>query len=264
MNNMSGFWSYTTDSKVRQPLIFVALFLIIFLMERVGWAEFFKRSTITALQPFQFFSMQLVKGAELPFQLVELQKTKAEDLVALRRSHAETLAKLSELEALQKENATLRGLIDTQGPVVKKKVLAVPITSYSLTAIARGSSSGIQPGALVLVADTLLGRVTEVEENQSFVTLFSDPASQPVLVQTEAGIQGVLIGTGKHSKLTQLPTQTEIKKGDRVVSVGQPGIPQGLFIGIVSSVEQSATAPMQTASIDQLNSFYTSSLVEVR
>ncbi len=261
---MERLWSYSSDSKMRQPLIFAALFLVIFLMERVGWAEFFKKNTIAVLQPFQFLSMQLVKGAELPFQIMELQKTKAEELATLKRSHAETLAKLSELEGVQKENVALHELINIQGPVVKKKVLAVPIISYSLTAIARGSNSGIQNGALVFVADTLVGRVTTVEENQAFVTLFSDPESLPILVQTEAGIQGVLIGTGKQLKLTQLPTQTEIKKGDRVMTVGQPGIPQGLFVGIISAVESTPTAPMQTAIIDQLNSFYTSSLVEIR
>lgn len=249
---------------VKEAAALGVVFVVIILIEQVGWAGAFRAGALRVFQPFELFGMTALYTLEFPVRWIEGNRVKAEEVRSLKRSYAEALAKLSELETIKKENETLRGMIEKEGTTVEKKLLAAPIISYSLTSIAKGADSGIKVGALVYVGDTLAGRITRVEEIQSLVTLFTNPESEDVLVQTESGIQGLLVGTGKRLEVTQLPIQAAITTGERITTVGQPGIPPGQLIGIVAAVSQGQTAPMQVAVIDELNSFYTASLVEVK
>ena len=61
----------------------------------------------------------------------------------------------------------------------------------------------------------------------------------------------------------QLPTDTVITSNDRFVTSGQPGIPPGQFVGVVASIEDNPAAATQTVILDQLVSFYQTSLVEL-
>jgi cell shape-determining protein MreC len=249
---------------VKQTLMYAVVFLMIVLIERVGWAGTFRGGALRLFQPFELFGMNVLYNLEFPVRWIEGNRVKAEEVRTLKRSYAEALAKLSELETVKRENETLRALIEKEGSRVEKKLLAAPIISYSLTAIAKGSDAGVTEGALVYVGDTLVGRVTQVSQSQSLVTLFSHPESAQILVQTESGVQGLLVGTGKQLDVTQLPTQSTISVGERITTVGQPGIPPGQLVGVVAAVSQGQTAPMQTAIVDELTSFYTASLVEIK
>jgi len=208
--------------------------------------------------------MQTATVLELPFFVLEQERENAAATAELKKSYAHALARLSELEAVEKENQALRAVITQTSGKVEKKRLAAPVLSYALTAVALGSDDGVQSGALVYIADVLVGRITTVSRDQAQVQLFSSRDAEPVLVITESGIEGLLVGTGKRTELTQIPIQAVVTQGERLTTVGQPGIPPGQFVGIVASVSQPATAPMQTAVIDQLQSFYAASLVEIR
>lgn len=261
---MQAFESMRFRGVARLAMAWLVICAGIIIVERVGWQVPLRQGVLKVLQPFQYFGMSVGQGLEFPLRWIEGQQTTADEVRTLKRSYAKALSELSELETLKKENESLRQIIEAEGTKAEKKVLAAPIISYSLTAIARGSEGGVKEGALVYVADTLIGRVTTVEENQSLVTLFSDPHSESVLVQTESGVQGLLVGKGKRLELTQIPVQAALQQGERITTLGQPGIPPGQFVGVVASVSQLQTAPVQTAVIDQLHSFYATSLVEVK
>lgn len=252
------------NSQLRQFGILALVVVSIFMLERVGWASVLKQGTLTALQPIEYFGMRSAAVLEFPFYLVENEQKSAIEVQELKKSYAKALARLSELEAVEKENAALRAVVADTSKRREKRRLAAPVLSYAMTAVAVGSDDGVQEGALVYISDVVMGRVLSVTKNQSQIVLFSARDSDPVLVQTESGIQGLLVGTGKRVELTQVPVQSVLTPGERVTTVGQPGISPGQFVGVVASVAQPATAPMQTAVVDQLHSFYAVSLVEVQ
>lgn len=249
---------------VRQFLIALVVCVLLLLLERVGLSNSFRAAALRVFQPFELFGMTTLTAVEFPLRWITRQKTSAEEVQNLRRSYSQALAQLSELEAVKKENETLRAMIEKETKPIEKKILAAPIISYSLTAIAKGVDDGVGEGALIYVNDTLVGRVTAVEKIQSQVTLFTHPESLKILVKTQNNVQGLLVGTGKKLEVTQLPTQAVVGTGDRVTTVGQPGIPPDQLVGVVTGVSQAQTAPTQTAVLDELNSFYSASLVEVR
>ncbi len=248
----------------RQIVGLLVLVISIFMLERVGWAARLQEQTVTWLQPIEFFGMHTAEVLEFPFYIIEHEHKNLEEVQNLKRSYATALAKLSELESVQKENEALRAVIAASPGHTEKKRLAAPVLSYALTAVAMGSADGVSEGDLVYISDVLMGRIVRVQKTQSELVLFSAREAEPVLVQTESGVQGLLVGTGKRTELTQVPVQLTISPGERITTVGQQGIPPGQFVGIVASVAQPSTAPTQTAVIDQLQSFYTVPVVEIR
>ena len=262
MNILQTTNSLTT--KTRQVVTVVIVVLSVFLLERVGWAALLRERTLQTFKPIVAFGMHSATVLEFPFYLLENEQRSAAEIHDLKRSYAYALARVSELETLEKENQALRALISETKGTQQKKRLAAPVLSYALTGISLGSNDGVAEGALVYISDVLVGRVVEVSQSQSRVMLFSARESDPILVQTASGVQGLLVGSGKRAEVTQIPIQAVVQPGERLTTVGQLGVPPGQFVGLVASVSQPATAPMQTAVVDQLQSFYSASLVEIR
>jgi cell shape-determining protein MreC len=248
----------------KQSGVLLVLVLCTLLIERVGWLGHLQERIVGLLQPVEYFGIRTAQLLELPFFVAEQKHATAVELQKLKRSYAMSLAKLSELERVQQENEALRALIASASAQKEKKRLTAPVLSYALTAVAMGSDDGVEVGNLVYISDVLVGRIVSVSRTQSQVALFSTRDAEPVLVQTASGAQGLLVGNGTRTLLTQIPVQVSITTGERLTTVGQQGIPPGQFIGVVASVSAPGTAPMQTALIDQLQSFYTVPLVEIR
>ncbi len=242
-------------------LVWTVCIMCILLAQRVGWYLLLEKQVVRALQPFQAATLAFSNNVISPLEWIETKHASALEEVELKKTYAQALAQLSELERIKKENVALKALVGDLGSSKQKRKIAAPIISYSLTAISLGREDGINEGDRVYSSDTLLGRVSSVEAHQAFITLLSDTHSQPVLVQTQRGVQGILVGNNTRLELTQIPVQAVVEKGDRVTTVGQEGIPAGEFIGLVAQVNQTQTAPTQTASIDQLQSFYSAVVV---
>ena len=177
---------------------------------------------------------------------------------------AEASASLAELSTLRRENEELRFLLTNTDRPSGRTVITAPIVAFAQPAIAAGSQAGINVGAVVLSRNTLLGQVTKVGQYESQVTLLLEAGAQPVLAQTESGVKGLVIGDGRKVLFTQVPKESVINVGDRVVTSGQPQIEQDLPIGRIVSVINEPVSSVQTAVIEQYASFFSTSVVEVR
>ena len=52
--------------------------------------------------------------------------------------------------------------------------------------------------------------------------------------------------------------------GERVLTLGQPGVPSNLYVGSIQNLLTKSADPVQSAVLEQYVSFYEASLVEVR
>jgi rod shape-determining protein MreC len=204
-----------------------------------------------------------VKFVEQPLYILNGMYSSSQELSQIKVMYAQSLAQLTELESLKKENQQLRQMIENRHLSLNERIVAAPIVSYGYPAISVGINQEVREGNLVLVADTLLGRVVKVSQEESRIELLSSKEAQPVLVQTQSGLQGIVQGTGRGIVLTQLPPDVTVNPGERVTTLGQPGIKSGILVGIISADQVQATSPIKTVPLDQLVSFYTTSLVEV-
>jgi len=215
-----------------------------------------------ALQPAVVKISQLVINATQPLVLFKKSFNSARRVQELEQEYSQSLAKISELEYLEKENQELRRLLQTRqktAPVV----VAAPIISLGQPSISIGRAANVKTGQPVLVAETLVGLIKSTSDYQSVVSLLSQHTAVPILVKTESGVEGLVMGNGKNILFTEIPKEAEISIGELVVTVGQEQIQSQLLIGRVQQVVDQPSAPIKQAIIQQEVSFYEASIVEV-
>lgn len=253
-----------TTSVFKEIVIAFLLVLSIFVLHRVGWSDLALNSLQSVTTPMSGFFAQTLFFIEQPLYAVSNLFNSSAELSILKVQYAQSMADLSEMDRLMAENQQLRAMIENRHLAFAERIITSPIVSYAYPAVAAGETQGAHEGALVVVADTMIGRVAEVQSTQSRIELLSSVDAEPVLAVTESGQQGLLEGNGKGVVLTQLPPDAEVKIGERLVSVGQAGVKPGVFLGIVAGEHEAPSAPTKTLPIDQLVSFYTTGLVELQ
>lgn len=255
--------TYKHYSFFQEVIAALALGVMVLLAERVGWSASLKGSLQKVLIPVASNVVSFEQFIEQPLYNLNAMYSSASELADVKTKYAQSLAQLTELDSLKKENLQLRSMIENRHLSLNERIVAAPVVSYGYPAVAAGSSQSVRVGGLVLASDTLLGRIVEVGPEESRVELLSSAEAQPVLVQTESGLQGIIKGTGRGVVLTQLPPDATVTAGERVSTLGQPDIKSGIFVGVITADQVQATSPVKTVPIDQLVSFYSTSLVEI-
>ncbi len=153
---------------------------------------------------------------------------------------------VAELEQNTQELAELRQALDINSADTSQERLAATIVTRDLspfTAVVRvnrGSKDGVKDGMVVLSAQgTLLGTVTKVLDDTSFVRLVTDTQSKVNAKVVESNADGIVKGTPGRGLAFDL-AQGDIKVGDIIVTSGLGGnYPQDIPIGRVSEVSGS-------------------------
>src|SRR3954470_23963189 len=136
-------------------------------------------------------------------------------------------------------------------PATAAFVIASSVDNSEWTVeINKGSSDGIQETMPVFSGTALMGHVSRVTTNASFVRLIIDPNSKVPARLDQANTTGLLVGQGEQDlKLLGIPSTTQVSVNDTVVTSGyrlegEPtGIdPPGRVIGTVSHVGGGASA----------------------
>ena len=254
---VSSYQRFWVDSGIA-----ATIFLVVVLGEWLGLVQptvsFFER----LLQPTVVQVSQVVAGANQPLVLLRKSFGAARRVQELEREYSQSLAKISELEYLEQENQELRRLFQTQEktPAV---VIAAPIISHGQPSISVGQDEGVVAGQPVLIAEMLVGLVKATTNHQSTVNLLFQNTTQPILVKTESGVEGLVVGNGKNILLTEIPKEAEVSVGERVMTIGQEQIQPRLVVGRIQQILDQPSAPIKQAVIHQETSFYEASIVEV-
>jgi cell shape-determining protein MreC len=245
-------------------LISVFLFLLILVIEMTGIFTPLRAMGEYLLTPVGNASAEVIRLLNLPYHAVRTSFEEYTRVQDLELRYAEAIAQLGEMESLRTENQELKSLLSSASAGTDPSALIAPIISYGQPYISKGKNEGIKEGAMVMIAQTLVGQVGKVSAEEAEVVLFSRNENKPVLVKTEKGVTGIIVGDGRRVLMRELPVEAEVSVGERVVTVGQPSVQSGISVGRVQSLEKQPDATTQTAVIDQLVSFYESKIVEVK
>ena len=172
--------------------------------------------------------------------------------VRLRRE-VESLALVrGDLERLEAENARLRralGYVEREsGEWVAAAVLSAggaAAGSPNVIRVGKGSLDGVREGAVVAVAEGLVGLVSEVTPHTSLVALITDRKVK-VACEVEAGtgrrMRGILSGGSEELlALRHLTDAGEVPPRARVLTSGRGGVfPKGLEVGTLLDVHTDA------------------------
>lgn len=104
-----------------------------------------------------------------------------------------------------------------------------------------GKKQGASVDDAVVFGNALVGRITAAGNSSSRAMLITDPASNIPSRFLESRMQGMVQGTGDDTCIVKyISRNTEIKKGDVVISSGIGGIfPKSIYIGDIVVAEDS-------------------------
>lgn len=189
------------------------------------------------------------------------QQSKSE--VQLRRENtamqAELLqaqVRLQKLAELSAENTRLRGLLDTPLIIDGRMVIAEVIGTDAdplrhIIVINRGANSQLKVGQTVLDDKGIMGQVVSVYPHSSRIMLISDKQHSLSVRLEHSGMRAIVSGTGNlgHLKMEYVPTNANIKVGDKVYSSGLGAhFPAGYLVGTIAKVSRHNTG--EFANID--------------
>lgn len=167
----------------------------------------------------------------------------------LKLSLQALLAENTSLKEFQKENEVLREALEIGLSKDFRLSLAEVISQdigQDALLINQGAKDGLLRGMPVVTQEqVLLGKITEVYDKFSRLTLISNKESSFDAEIPDKEIVGVIKGKGRLKIQLDLISQDQaVKEGDLVVSTSFGGIyPQGLLVGLIKEIKKSDIKP---------------------
>lgn len=178
---------------------------------------------------------------------------------ALREENARLLKWEQVARHLAAENTELRDLAKLV-PENAKHSIAARVIADSGGAFARnvlidaGSRDGVERGQAAMTGEGLVGRVAEVGERTARILLLTDLNSHIPVELANTHEHAVLDGdNSEEPELVYLPSKTEVKVGERIITDGSGGVfPPGLPVGVVASVTRGVIRVEPAAELSRL------------
>jgi len=254
-------------------LIVTSLFLITLDLRGVKVIDGFKQGSQTVMSPFQragSAALRPVKNFISDVTHLGRTRNQIEKLEAENANLKQRLINRKNADAQLKQLKSILDLAGTAGyKIVNAKVISNGSSqSFSQTiTIDSGATAGIKKNMTVLSQSGIAGVVKDVYPTTALIQLASDPSFR--IGARVAGSQqiGVLTGRGTSSASLQLlDNSSTVKVGDVLLSRGsianRPFVP-GVPLGYVTSVDNSAGAVAQTATVRYYTNFSTLGVVAV-
>ena len=172
-----------------------------------------------------------------------------EENEALEQENAALREQIEKAELLEAENERLRSYLDMKAKFPSFEMVEGMIISYSagnyMTSFTlnRGTMHGVSTQMPVVVADGVVGYVTEVGLNWCMVSTIIETASSVGAYVPRSGATGIVSGDAALRrdgvcKMNYLEANADIQVGDRVLSSGNGSVyPAELVIGTVTAIE---------------------------
>lgn len=172
-----------------------------------------------------------------------------EENEALEQENAALREQIENAELLEAENERLRSYLDMKAKFPSFEMVEGMIISYSagnyMTSFTlnRGTMHGVSTQMPVVVADGVVGYVTEVGLNWCMVSTIIETASSVGAYVPRSGATGIVSGDAALRrdgvcKMNYLEANADIQVGDRVLSSGNGSVyPAELVIGTVTAIE---------------------------
>ncbi len=234
------------------------------------------QSLITQLTaPAQLSATGITSSAARFFNTITRVRTLEQEYAALDTRAKQLEAEIETLREVEKENGQLRSLLnfaqtlprlELRGAQIVARVVGEESTNFIDTVlIDLGEVHGIRTGMPVVTDQGLVGRISDVTENNAKVLLLSDPGSSASALMADSRLNGIVHGgTGNNLIMDFIPQGPTFEVGETVLSSGLGGkFPKGLTIGMIESIESAPNAVFQTATVRPAVDFGSLELVMV-
>lgn len=256
---MAAFGTAGSRSQVRGPApgprftVYAILSLVImFYDQRHGWMEQVRAGLSILAYPIQAAVSSPSSGWHWLQESFETRDALRAENQHLKDQDRALALRAMRYDALERENAELRGLRDGLPPLVDHwlaaEIMNIEVNSLRQRVIInRGSTNGIFKGQTVLDDKGVIGQTTHVGLLSSEVILITDP-EHDIPVQVErTGLRTIAVGAGDMVSLAlpYLPGNADVKPGDNLITSGLGGVfPAGYPVAKVAEVHRDAIQPL--------------------
>jgi rod shape-determining protein MreC len=238
-------------SAFSRMVFFCALSIIMMAMDaRLNYLSQVRQAVIGALHPFEMMANAPSEWYRDIKKYFSAHNQLVQENYALKQQAFEHKVMLQRLTTIEAENVHLRSLLNGNIPIQPKAILGEishtgrdPFTS--VVVVNRGSQHNIKAGQAVVDSKGVIGQVTRVYPFSSEVTLITDKdLSIPIQIERNQ-LRAIAFGEGNNTlDIPFLPTNVDIKVGDKLVTSGIDGIyPAGLAVATVSKIQQNQESP---------------------
>jgi rod shape-determining protein MreC len=238
-------------SPFSRMVFFCALSIVVMAVDaRLNYLSQIRQAFIGGLHPIE-------RIANIPSELIRdttryfsVHNQLVQENYMLKQQAFEQKVKLQRLYTLETENEHLRSLLGGDIPIHPRAILGdISHTGRdpfrNVVIVNRGSQHNIQAGQAVVDSKGVIGQVTRVYPFSSEVTLITDKnLSIPVQVERNQ-LRAIAFGqSGNTLDIPYLPTNVDIRIGDKLVTSGIDGIyPSGLAVATVTKIDQNPESP---------------------
>lgn len=193
------------------------------------------------------------------FGVVGSARNLSSDNAKLRKENADLRAALASASAGAAELAAIKkelGLRQLAGKrLVPADVVSTQPDSYrAYITINRGKADGLAEGMVVVVDGTLVGKISEVDEQTAKVLVATDPTFKvagQVLTASNSATGTVRGSIGGGLVMEKIPQDQKISVGDTVITSGLGGdIVKGYSLGTIQSVTRADNGVFQSATLN--------------
>lgn len=211
---------------------------------RGGWLHGARARVETAIQPIWWLAgLPSRVGTSLREDAVTRAQL-ARDNERLRNALLVIAARNARLRTAAAENARLREMLDS-AQRGRLDVQLAPILDIDIDPTRQrllldiGATQGVVIGQPALDAGGVVGQVIEVRSSTATVLLLTDPDHAIPVAISRNGIRLVAYGRGDRLELANIPTSSDVKVGDLIVTSGLGGrFPPGFPVGTITDLRR--------------------------
>jgi rod shape-determining protein MreC len=238
----AGSSAHRSDEIAGTLRLLIALALAVALMvldHRGGWLTMIRGQIEWVVQPLWRLAGLPAKLGDTVRDDASTRARLAEENKTLRNALLVSGARIARLQAAAAETERLRGLLGAaeQGGL---DVQLAPILDIALDPTRQrlvldiGAEQGVTLGQPAIDAGGLVGQVIELRPSTATVLLLTDPDHAVPVAVSRNGIRLVAYGRGDRLELANVPTSSDVKVGDRIVTSGLGGrFPPGFPVGTI-------------------------------
>jgi rod shape-determining protein MreC len=246
------------SNKVTITLLIFGCFVLLYY---VGVLKIVDKFAFSILSKGQ--SRIVVEGNHFSQLQTQVGKSKlelSEEVRLLQQENNSLIVQTARLERLENENETLRKMLAFKNDELNSVVMADVVgKNYSILdksfILSKGSNQNVQIGAPVIIdTGALVGIISQVNPYTSKVILTTDDDSAVLatIVGSNYSITGIAQGsTEARLQLNLIPKNVSLVPQQKIMTNGlQDRIPEGLYIGEISSIEQDENKIFNSALIE--------------
>jgi len=201
------------------------------------------RFALALVAPFQEAVTRSIRFCENIWRHYFFLVATAEENERLKRQLGWAVERNNQLTEVELSNLRLRELLNFRKSMPGRYMAAEiigrdPSAWFKTAVIDKGAADGLRRGLPVVVAEGVVGQITEVAAHHSKVLLIIDQNSAVDALVQRTRARGIIEGkSADQCALKYVLRKNDVKVGDAVVSSGLDGVyPKGLQVGYVSGV----------------------------